>query len=118
MGKEGLARIAIEGAGGVETIIKGLGSAGTNDPLNQRQTIGVKAKSIGFGIIRDEAILVTYSVPTVAISTVGLTNETVKMSNTVAGTTDVATDNLTPYNVEDKDKVIVKKTKQEPVKEV
>lgn len=123
MGKEGLARIAIEGAGGVETIIKGLGSAGTNDPLNQRQTIGVKAKSIGFGIIRDEAILVTYSVPTVAISTVGLTNEVVKMSKTVAGTTDVATDNLTPYNVKsDEDqaekRVVVKKPKQEPVKEV
>ena len=122
MGKEGLARIAIEGAGGVETIIKGLGSAGTLDPLNQRQTIGVKAKSIGFGIIRDEAILVTYSVPTVAISTAGLTNELVKMSKTVAGTTDVATDNLTPYNVKDaetqaEDKVIVPKSKQK-VKEV
>lgn len=122
MGKEGLARIAIEGAGGVETIIKGLGSAGTNDPLNQRQTIGVKAKSIGFGIIRDEAILVTYSVPTVAISTAGLTNELVKMSKTVAGTTDDAADNLTPYNVKDaktqaEDQVIVPTPKQK-IKEV
>lgn len=122
MGKEGLARIAIEGAGGVETIVKGLGSAGTLDPLNQRQTIGVKAKSIGFGIIRDEAILVTYSVPTVAISTAGLSNEVVKMSKTVAGTTDVATDNLTPYNVKDaekqaEDKVTVPTPKQK-IKEV
>lgn len=117
MGKEGLARIAIEGAGGVETIIKGLGSAGTNDPLNQRQTIGVKAKSIGFGIIRDEAILVTYSVPTVAISTAGLTNELVKMSKTVAEKEDVITDNLTPYNVEAKDKVNVPTPKQK-IKEV
>lgn len=122
MGKEGLARIAIEGAGGVETIIKGLGSAGTNDPLNQRQTIGVKAKSIGFGIIRDEAILVTYSVPTVAISTAGLSNEVVKMSKTVAGTTDNAADNLTPYNVKSdekqaEDQVVVPTPKQK-IKEV
>ena len=99
MGKEGLARISIEGAGGVQTIIHGLGTTGVNDPLNQRQTIGVKANSIGFGIIRDEAICITYSVPTVALSTAGLTNSVVKMDKTVANKEDNDKDNLTPYNV-------------------
>lgn len=98
MGKDGLARITIEGAGGVETIIHALGSAGANDPLNQRQTIGVKAKSIGFGVIRDEAICITYGVPTAAIATTGLTTAVYNLDNHTDDTVDTD-DNLTPYNV-------------------
>src|SRR5690554_649161 len=99
MGKDAMARIAIDGAGGVETIIKRLGSAGSNDPLNQRQTIGVKAKSIGFGIIRDEALCITYGVPTAAIATTNLTTDAYTRAKHTDDTAD-ATDNLTPYNVD------------------
>lgn len=99
MGKEGLARITIAGQGGVETIIKPLGSSGSMDPLNQIQTIGVKAKSIGFGIVRDEAICVTYSVPTTAIATAGLTSDLIKVAKNVSDVVADEKDNLQPYTV-------------------
>ena len=111
MGKEGLIRLTLAGAGGVETIVKPLGSSGTGDPLNQVQTIGVKAKSIGFGIVRDEAIVITYSVPTTAIATSGLTSEVIKVKQNVSEVTPNAEDNLTPMN-----EAIVTPTKKNRIK--
>lgn len=82
-GKEGLVKISISGQDKPKTIIKPLGSAGSNDPLNQRQTIGAKINSIGYGLLRDEAVVVTYSVPAQAVYTSGLTAAEVKMANGV-----------------------------------
>ena len=41
----------------LETVVKGFGSAGTADPMNQRMTIGVK-KSFACKILNDESIVV------------------------------------------------------------
>lgn len=46
----------IAGQGNVKTIVKGLGSAGTQDPLNQRQTQGWKVNA--FGAIRLEELAI------------------------------------------------------------
>ena len=42
VGKDAFAVTKLEGEG-LETIVKQLGSAGANDPLNQRSTVGWKA---------------------------------------------------------------------------
>jgi N4-gp56 family major capsid protein len=49
---------------GVETIVKALGSEGSADPLNQRQSIGVKIKGFGVKRLYEEAIYRHESVPT------------------------------------------------------
>lgn len=54
----------IKGHGTVETITKGLGSAGTTDPLNQRQSIGAKIRAFGVKRLYEEAIVRYESVPT------------------------------------------------------
>lgn len=54
----------IKGNGDVQTIIKALGSAGTSDPLNQRQTIGWKVNAFVVKRIYEEAITRYESVPT------------------------------------------------------
>ena len=86
-GKDALVKIGIAGEQNAKTFIQPLGSAGTNDPIHQRQTIGAKINSIGYGILRDEAVCVTYSVPSTAAAVSGLTAEVVKMANTVVGKT-------------------------------
>lgn len=48
---------------GVETIIKALGSEGSADPLNQRQSIGVKLKAFAVKRLYEEAIYRYESVP-------------------------------------------------------
>ncbi len=54
----------ISGNGDVQTIIKALGSAGTADPLNQRQTIGWKVNAFAVKRLYEEAITRYESVPT------------------------------------------------------
>lgn len=49
----------IKGNGAVKSIIKGLGSSGTADPLNQRQTIGWKVNAYA-GVILEQLALVRY----------------------------------------------------------
>lgn len=59
MGKGAYGVTRIKGEGDVKTIVKGLGSAGTNDPLNQRQTIGWKVNAFA-AVILDQQCLVRY----------------------------------------------------------
>lgn len=54
----------IKGEGNVETITKALGSSGTSDPLNQRQSIGAKVNAFAAKRIYEEAITRYESVPT------------------------------------------------------
>lgn len=106
-GKDALVKIGISGESGTKTYVQALGSAGVLDPIHQRQTIGAKINSIGYGILRDEAVVVTYSVPSQAAAVSGLTAEVVKMANTVADKDpDTKTDHLDHrgYTVNPEDK--------------
>jgi N4-gp56 family major capsid protein len=59
IGKDAYGTTEISGQGNAKTIVKGLGSAGTADPLDQRKTIGWKLNA--FGAIRlEEAAIVRY----------------------------------------------------------
>lgn len=59
IGKDAYGTTEIGGQGTAKTIVKSLGSAGTADPLDQRQTIGWKLNA--FGAIRlEEAAIVRY----------------------------------------------------------
>lgn len=49
--------LAGENVNNISIIHKGLGSAGTNDPLNQNQTLGWKHDGFGVGILYDEALI-------------------------------------------------------------
>lgn len=57
----GITKIAGED---VKTIIKALGSAGSLDPLNQRQSVGVKINAFTAKILTPEAVTVYYAKPT------------------------------------------------------
>lgn len=57
----GITKISGEG---VNTIVKALGSAGTDDPLNQRQSIGFKLNAFAVKRLYEEAIVRYESVPT------------------------------------------------------
>lgn len=64
-GAEALVKINIEGLSDApQIIVQPLGSAGTNDPLKQRQSIGFRCDGVGYAIKRPEAICITYSIPT------------------------------------------------------
>lgn len=56
LGQDALIRTGIAGKDGVQVFTKPLGSAGVLDPINQRQSIGFKIDSVGFGSARTEAI--------------------------------------------------------------
>ena len=56
IGRNAFGTTEISGQGNVKNITKGLGSAGTNDPLDQRQTIGWKVNA--FGAVRLEELAI------------------------------------------------------------
>lgn len=59
LGKDAYGITEIKGEGSVKSLIKALGSGGTTDPLNQRQTAGWKVNA--FGLVRlQELALVRY----------------------------------------------------------
>lgn len=68
LGNDALIRTELAGQGNAKMYVKPLGSAGVLDPIDQRQSIGFKINSIGFGSVRTEAIVVYYCVPTQANS--------------------------------------------------
>lgn len=63
LGKDALIRTALKGQGDAQVIVKSLGSSGVSDPLNQRQSIGFKINSVGFGNARAEAVSCYYCIP-------------------------------------------------------
>ena len=106
-GKDALIKIGIAGEQNAKTFIQPLGSSGTSDPIHQRQTIGTKINSIGYGILRDEAVVVTYSVPSQAAAVSGLTAEVVEMDDAITTKDDDSkTDQLDhrKYTVDAEDK--------------
>jgi N4-gp56 family major capsid protein len=57
IGRDAYGTTEISGQGNVKTIVKGLGSAGTQDPLDQRQTIGWKVNAFGAVRLEEMAIM-------------------------------------------------------------
>ncbi|NLV87688.1 MAG: hypothetical protein GX025_10820 [Clostridiales bacterium] len=66
LGKDALARTGLQGEDSAKVYVKPLGSAGVLDPIDQRQSIGFKINSVGFGSVRPEAIVDYICVPTMA----------------------------------------------------
>lgn len=63
IGEEALFRVGVEGHTAPQFIKKELGSAGTEDPLNQRQSIGWKIDSIGYKVANPDAVVDYMSCP-------------------------------------------------------
>lgn len=63
VGKDALARTGLAGEGNAKMYVKPLGSSGVLDPIDQRQSIGFKINSVGFGTVRSEAIVDYINVP-------------------------------------------------------
>jgi hypothetical protein len=63
VGKDALTRTGLTGEGNVRMYTKAKGSAGVLDPIDQRQSIGFKINSVGFGSTRLEAIVDYMCVP-------------------------------------------------------
>lgn len=63
LGKDALARTGLSGEDSAKMYVKPLGSAGVLDPIDQRQSIGFKINSVGFGSTRLEAIVDYICVP-------------------------------------------------------
>ena len=64
VGKDALTRTGLAGEGQAKVYVKQKGSAGVLDPIDQRQSIGFKINSVGFGSCRTEAIVDYICVPT------------------------------------------------------
>ena len=64
VGKDALIRTGMSGRDNAKMYVKGKGSSGVLDPIDQRQSIGFKIDSVGFGSARNEAIVDYRNVPT------------------------------------------------------
>lgn len=64
VGKDALTRTGLTGEGQAKMYVKAKGSAGVLDPIDQRQSIGFKINSVGFGSTRLEAVVDYICVPT------------------------------------------------------
>jgi hypothetical protein len=64
LGKDALTRTGLQGEGQAKMYVKALGSAGTLDPIDQRQSIGFKINSVGFASTRLEAVVDYVCIPT------------------------------------------------------
>lgn len=64
LGKDALTRTGLQGQDQAKMFVKPLGSSGVLDPIDQRQSIGFKINSVGFGSTRPEAIYDYICVPT------------------------------------------------------
>lgn len=63
IGKDALLRTGLAGEGQAKMYVKAKGSAGVLDPIDQRQSIGFKINSVGFGSTRPEAVYDYICVP-------------------------------------------------------
>jgi hypothetical protein len=66
LGKDALLRTGLSGEDQVRTYTKPKGSTGVLDPIDQRQSIGFKINSVGFGSTRLEAVVDYICVPSQA----------------------------------------------------
>ena len=66
LAEEAYAITKLQGEGNVRVITKGLGSAGVEDPLDQKQSIGYKITGFSAKVLRPESVVNYWSNPTVA----------------------------------------------------
>jgi hypothetical protein len=64
LGKDALTRTGLQGEDSAKMYTKAKGTTGVLDPIDQRQSIGFKINSVGFGSTRLEAIVDYICVPT------------------------------------------------------
>ena len=64
LGKDALAKTGLQGEESAKMYVKPLGSTGVLDPIDQRQSIGFKINSVGFGSVRPEAVVDYINAPT------------------------------------------------------
>lgn len=64
LGQDALARTGLAGEDNAKMYVKPLGSTGVLDPIDQRQSIGFKINSVGFGSTRLEAVVDYMNIPT------------------------------------------------------
>ena len=64
VGKDALTRTGLSGEGQAKMYVKQKGSSGVLDPIDQRQSIGFKINSVGYGCTRLEAVYDYVCVPT------------------------------------------------------
>ena len=64
IGAEALTKTGLAGEGNAKMYTKPLGSTGVLDPIDQRQSIGFKINSVGFGSTRPEAVYDYMNIPT------------------------------------------------------
>lgn len=64
VGKDALTRTGLSGEGQAKMYVKQKGSSGVLDPIDQRQSIGFKINSVGYGCTRLEAVYDYICVPT------------------------------------------------------
>ena len=63
VGKDALTKSGLTGEESAKMYVKEKGSAGVLDPIDQRQSIGFKINSVGFGSTRLEAVVDYICVP-------------------------------------------------------
>ena len=63
VGKDALTKSGLTGEDSAKMYVKEKGSAGVLDPIDQRQSIGFKINSVGFGSTRLEAVVDYICVP-------------------------------------------------------
>lgn len=68
VGKDALTRTGLQGEGQAKMFVKQKGTSGVLDPIDQRQSIGFKINSVGFGTTRAEAITDYVCVPSQCLS--------------------------------------------------
>ena len=66
LGKDALVRTGLSGENQARMYVKGKGESGVIDPIDQRQSIGFKINSVGFGSTRLEAVVDYICIPTMA----------------------------------------------------
>ena len=93
-GDEAMIKLNYEGLSDApKIIIKALGSAGTLDPLNQRQSVGYRVDGFGLAIKRPEAICITYGIPAnaefAALTSAYMVGHPVTLDNSANLATDV-----------------------------
>jgi hypothetical protein len=64
LGADAMKRTGLSGQDNAKMYVKPLGSAGVIDPIEQRQSIGFKINSVGFGSMRLEAVVDYLNIPT------------------------------------------------------
>lgn len=89
LGADAVRETGVEGHTGTQMFVKQAGSAGVLDPINQRQSIGFKIDALGYTLLRPEACVVGYSIPSRAVSTNTIMYNYAK-ANTVAKTSSFA----------------------------